>query len=137
MTHKRLKREGDGASKLVQLIRDVGSNDSSTLTLGTVLSAPPEITVQLDNDPIVLDRGDLIIAQRLTAHDRIANVFSANVLLPMSAEGYTTHTHAITSITLNDAVISYTDELAPGDRVLVECDDERMKYTIIDRAVTY
>lgn len=137
MTRKRLKREGDGASKLVQLIRDVGSNDSSTMSLGTVLSAPPEITVQLDNDPIVLDRGDLIIAQRLTAHERIANVFSANITMPMSSEGYTPHTHTLTSITLNDAVISYTDELAPGDRVLVECDDERMKYTIIDRVVTY
>lgn len=137
MTRKRLKREGDGASKLVQLIRDVGSNDSSTMSIGTVLSAPPEITVQLDNDPIVLDKGDLIIAQRLTAHERIANVFSANITMPMTSEGHLTHTHAITSVTLNNAVISYTDELAPGDRVLVECDDERMKYTIIDRVVTY
>lgn len=137
MTRKRIKREGDGSSKMVQLIRDVGSNDSSTLALGTVLSAPPEITVQLDNDPIVLDKGDLIIAQRLTAHQRNADVFSANIAMPMSTEGYIQHTHALTSITLKDAVISYTDVLVPGDRVLVDCDEERMKYTIIDRVVTY
>lgn len=136
-TSKRTKYEGDGASKLTQLIRNIGRNETSTIRLGTVKSAPPEIAIRLDGDDFDLDKKDLVIAQHLTAHERMANVTGAVINSAMSTQGYSPHTHDITSISLSDATISFTDELAPGERVLVECDDERMRYFVFDRAVIY
>lgn len=136
-TKKRMKLEGDPYSKMAQAVREFGRNETSTLTHGTITSPPPDIKMKLDNDPIEYDAGDIYVAQRLTAHERVADVTSALITTLMSTEGYSPHTHKIDTILMKDAVISFTDELKAGDRVLVECDDENMKYTILDRVVSY
>lgn len=134
---KRLKIEGDPYSKLVQMMRKYGHNESSTLAYGTIISPPPAIKLAIDNDPIEYDAVDIIVAERLTAHERIADVLAPVTASQMTATGMGPHTHDITNITLTGARIQYRDELKAGDRVLVECDDENMRYTVLDRLVNY
>lgn len=134
---KQLKYVGDPFSKWVQATRKFGRNDSSTMAFGTIVSAPPNIEMRLDNEDVVYDKHDIYVAERLTAHTRIANTFSDAVTMPMSTQGYNPHTHTITSINQTGVLVEYTDELKVGDRVLVECNDETAKYTILDRVVSY
>lgn len=136
-TDKRMKYEGDPYSKWVQATRVFGRNETSTTRLGTIISPPPEIKMLLDNDPIEYDKQDIYVTQKLTAHQRIADTFSEIITMPMSAEDHLSHTHQIQSIRQTDTVIDFTDELKVGDRVLVECDNENMKYIILDRVVSY
>lgn len=136
-TDKRLKFEGDPYSQIVQAIGAFGRNETSTLSLGTILQPPPLIKLLLDNDPNEYDATDIYVAAHLTAHERRADITGSLVALPMSTEGYTPHTHQIKGITIIDATISFADVLQTGDRVIVECDDEKMKFTILDRVVSY
>lgn len=126
MTIKTNQIEGSGASQLVQLIQTIGYNKDTDIELGTVKAAPPGIIVKLDNSPIELDKDDLIVAQWLTKHKRTATVTAINVT-PAD----------ISSITLTDAEIEFTDELKVGDRVLVAAVGAGQRYIILDRAVEY
>lgn len=136
-TDKRMKYEGDPYSKWVQATRGFGRNESSTMEFGTIISAPPDIKLRIDHDETTYDKDDIYVMERLTAHKRKANITGLVVNSPMTANGMGPHTHQLTSISLTDAEISYLDELKEGDRVIVECDNERAKFTILDRVVSY
>ena len=60
------KPQGNGASQLVQLMRLHGHNKDITFELGTVTSAPPEVSIRLDSVEFDLDKSDLIFASRAT-----------------------------------------------------------------------
>lgn len=134
---KQIKYVGSSYSQIVQAMRKVGRNETSTMEFGTIVSAPPEIKLLIDHDENVYDKHDIYVSQRLTAHERIADVAGLVIASPMTANGMGPHTHELQSIALKDAVIAYLDELKEGDRVIVECDNERAKFTIIDRVVSY
>lgn len=136
-TDKRMKHEGDPYSKWVQATRGFGRNETSTMEFGTIISAPPDIKLHIDHDENTYDKHDIYVAERLTAHTRIADVEGVVIASTMTPAGQGPHTHDITSVSLKDAVIRYTDELKEGDRVLVECDNERAKFTILDKVVSY
>jgi len=59
------KPQGNGASQLVQLMRLHGHNKDITFELGTVISAPPEVSIRLDSVEFDLDKSDLIFASRV------------------------------------------------------------------------
>lgn len=134
-TSKRLKYEGDAYSKAVQLMRSIGRNETSTFRLGTITAAPPEIKMLLDNDPIEYDKQDIYVAEHLTVHTRRMRIYDnrINGVTRVAAN----HVHGYDWIELQNAEVEYLDELKVGDRVLVECDDEKMKYIILDRVVSY
>lgn len=52
--------EGDGATRLIQLIRQHGHNKDVDIELATVTSAPPDIKIQIDNMKIELDKDDIV-----------------------------------------------------------------------------
>jgi len=60
------KPQGNGYSQLIQLMRKHGHNNDVTFELGTVTSAPPEVSVRLDSVGFDLDKSDLIFASRVT-----------------------------------------------------------------------
>lgn len=60
--------EGGHSAKLYQMISNIGYNKDVDFEIGTVLSPYPDIEIQLDGDNIVLDAGDLVLAQRLCDH---------------------------------------------------------------------
>lgn len=106
--------EGNGAARLIQLMRQHGYNKDVDIELATVTSAPPNIKVKIDNMNIELDRDDLIVAQYLTKHKRQVRI-----------DGGAT------------VELEYQDELKVGDRVIVVSANNGQLYFIIDKAVIY
>ncbi|KQC48535.1 hypothetical protein AP057_12735 [Geobacillus sp. Sah69] len=106
--------EGNGAARLIQLMRHHGYNKDVDIELATITSAPPNIKVKIDNMNIELDRDDLIVARYLTKHKRQVKI-----------DGGAT------------VEIEYQDELKVGDRVIVVSANNGQLYFVIDKAVIY
>lgn len=106
--------EGNGAARLIQLMRQHGYNKDVDIELATVTSAPPNIKVKIDNMNIELDRDDLIVAQYLTKHKRQVKI-----------DGGAT------------VELEYQDELKVGDRIIVASVKNDQLYIVLDKAVIY
>lgn len=151
-TKKRLKFEGDPYSKITQAIGQFGRNETSTLTLGTIIDAPPEIKLEIDNDPNIYDKYDVYVAEHLTRHERVITVeygfpriwdkkteigdmqkVAASSRNNIGSAPSTPYENYV----MENAMLRFEDVLKIGDRVLVECDDENMRYIILDRVVSY
>lgn len=141
---KDIKYEGDPFSTIVQAMRNVGRNETSTLTMGTILAPPPNLLLKIDNDPILYDKKDIYVAEWLTRHERVVTITHKEMELrdlgdkkendyldtDDKAFPFTHYKH-------NYVVLKFEDLLKKDDRVIVECDDEKMAYTILDRVVKY
>jgi Protein of unknown function (DUF2577). len=106
--------EGDGAARLIQLMRQHGYNKDVDFELATVTSAPPNLRIQIDNMKVELDRDDLVVAQYLTKHKRQVKI-----------NGGTT------------VELEFQDELKVGDRVIVASTRNDQLYIVLDKAVFY
>lgn len=98
--------EGDGFSKLTQVIAQVGYNRDMRIEIGEVTMAPPSLEITL-NDGLVLEVDDLILAQHITKYT--LNINGSNAVID--------------------------NELKVGDRVILISDDDTDEYFVIDRAV--
>lgn len=63
-------REGNSASKLVDLIKTIGHNTDVVIEFGTVTAAPPSLRVKVDGMKIELEADDVVVAESLTDHTR-------------------------------------------------------------------
>ena len=149
--------EGLPASQLVQLIRFLGHNTDVTFELATVVAAPPELSIQIDNMSVTLEKDDLIVVESLTKHEKKIKLTSTGkVTLSKSAivgfgktgeygdNKIPLHKHDITSIkmsnsdlTVNEAMLEYLHELKKDDRVLVAGINKGQTYIVLDRLITY
>lgn len=149
---ERVGREGNVYSKFVQLMRDQGYSKPVNIEIATVVEAPPNLRIKLDQDSLVLEKDDLIVAEQLTRHERIVSVSyeypktwdkdadigdmpketgsSRNSIGSEPAIPYEKYE-------MLNAKMTFEDVLKPGDRVIVACLDEDMVYVVLDRAVWY
>nr|WP_259544485.1 DUF2577 domain-containing protein [Heyndrickxia oleronia] len=134
---KWVNREGDVYSKIGQMIRETGYSKPVNVELATVVEAPPNLRLKLDADGLVLEKEDLIVAQSLTKHERKVSLKSSSIGGATTPAGVGPHTHGYESIDIQEGVLTFEDELAVGDRVIVVCLDEDMIYVVLDRAVWY
>lgn len=121
------KTEGEGASRIAQLIRKVGHNSDTLIRRGTVLSVPPNPVIKLQVGGIELDKDDLEFLEHITEHTR--EVSGIGTMEP-AGTGPHTHEYEVTSIT-------FFSPLEVGDEVVVLCDFERMRFVVLDKVVTY
>jgi len=98
--------EGDGFSKLTQVIAQVGYNCELRVEVGEVTKASPSLEITL-SDGLTLEADDLTLAQHIT-----------NYTLKING---------------NDAVID--NALKVGERVILISDDDTDEYFVMDRAV--
>ena len=98
--------EGDGFSKLTQVIAQVGYNREMRIEVGEVTKAPTSLEITL-NDGLVLEADDLILAKCITKYTL--------------------------NINGNDAVID--NSLKVGERVILISDDDTDEYFVIDKVV--
>lgn len=114
MINKRVGRDGGTPyTKFVQMVSELGYNNSVSIEIATVTAAAPDLKIRLDAEGLELDKDELIVAEGLTRHERIVS-FSGT-----------------------SGVLTYEDVLKVGDRVIVACLDEDMTYMVLDRAVWY
>jgi hypothetical protein len=103
--------KGTGASRLTQAIRRAGYNEYDRFELATVTAALPSIAIKVDNMPLVLDAGDVIIAEHLTEHTRTVSI-NGGVDTPMVVRS----------------------PLHVGDRIIVASSNGGQTYVILDKA---
>jgi hypothetical protein len=72
MANKRLKIEGDGHSKLVQLIREIGYNRDIDVKFATITSVSP-MRVRLDGDSFDMDPEEIIMTERFSESQKYVN----------------------------------------------------------------
>lgn len=136
MLNKEDRIEGQGGSKLIQLIKQFGYNQDVNIELATVTSSAPNLKIKVDNMDVELEKDDLIVAEYLTAHSRTVKLTSSSVSDSMTSAGYESHTHNITSLTI-EGKLDFNDVLKTGDRVIVAEINDGQSFIVLDRAVTY
>lgn len=149
--------KGSPASQLVQLIRCLAHNTDVTFELASVVAAPPELSIQIDNMSVPLEKDDLIVVESLTKYEKKIKLTSkGNAAIAETNQagmGITSisgtnqndqHPHMIISVEVSDAdltidegTIEYDHELKKDDRILVACINKGQTYIILDRLVTF
>ncbi|MCP8970048.1 DUF2577 family protein [Ectobacillus ponti] len=139
--------EGSGASQLVQLIRQLGYNTDVTVEWATVVAAPPDLKIQIDHMPAVLEKDDVLVVEQLTKHKKKIKLSGGKATLSGGTIGGSTdaipgHSHKVTDLSLSDASleiaeaeIEYDHELKKDDRVIVLGIHHGQTYIILDRVV--
>lgn len=101
--------EGSGAARLLKMF---GNNDEpTTITLATVVSPSPTISVRVDGDSIDTPSEGIIVAEQLTEHKR---------LITYKGE---------------DGEMTLKSALKKGDRVIVAIANNGQLIYVIDKAV--
>ena len=127
---KRTVIEGSSPSKIIQMMRKYGENKDMSIDLGTVKSPPPNLKIQLDADGLMLEKGDLIIAEHLTEYKRKYSVQGGTV---SGSAGL----NQLTSLSVTNGEITFYNELRAGDKVIVIGDNDTQFYYVVDKAVIY
>lgn len=143
--------EGSEISQLKNMVKQVGYNKDVDCELGTVISAPPALQVQIDNMKIPLDADDLIVAQHLTRWtEKVALKGLPTTVLKLSEYTRTTKKTETSppsteeiyedefdfsagDIVINEFEIEHLDELKVGDRVIVASANAGQRYFVLDR----
>lgn len=123
------KLEGNGAAKLIQLMRKNGYNKDLDIELATVIAPPPALVIRCNRDNMELDKDDLIIAEHLTEHVRTVSISGGSVT------GTVTPSGNLTTFTLTDATMTIKSPLRVGDQVIIVSANDGQLYYVLDKAV--
>lgn len=140
----------DGISELAKMFKDREPIRYKGPIVGTVLSPPPEIKIQIDKN-IILDKEHLVIcASVLDGYERTYEV-GGNMKFNDSNCGNTnsvndggyqasSHSHILESVNINTQYtaggqIKTTDTLKEGDKVILMPSTDEQIYFLIDWAV--
>lgn len=105
-----MRIEGTGATQIAQLMKALGHNRDVEVEIGTVVSKPPELEIELESADLSLDKDDLIVCQSLTEHTKKVK---------------------------GGAPITFDNQLEEGDRVVLLAYEEAQIYIVVDKAVNY
>lgn len=103
--------EGNGASRILQMMRQVGGSNID-ITIASVTQAPPSLAIRLDGDPFDLTGDELIVAEHLTQYTRQASINGGP---------------------FNSLVVR--SGLSVGDKVIVISAQDGQVYYVLDKAV--
>jgi hypothetical protein len=123
------KIEGNGAAKLIQLMRKNGYNKDVDIELATVVTPPPSLKIRLNSDNLELDAEDVIIADHLNEHTRTISITGGSVSGTVVPNGN------LTTFTLTDATLTVKTPLKAGDQVMVITANDGQLYYVLEKAV--
>jgi hypothetical protein len=106
--------EGNGAARIIQLMKSHGHNESVKVHFATITAAPPSIKLRIDGDKFELEADDFEVAEHLTKHTRQIKIDGGAV-----------------------QSLEFQDGLQVGDRVVVISANNDQRYYVIDKAVSY
>lgn len=150
----------EGISELAKMFKERESIKYMGPIVGTVLSPPPEIKIQIDKN-IILDKGNLVVgASILKEYKRKIIIEGEKIKFNQSnpptyigttdsvndgGMGASSHTHKIVDININIPVrieatkessyIETTDTINEGDKVILIPSQDEQIYFLIDWAV--
>lgn len=121
--------EGSGASRLLSLFRP-GTKPVS-ITLATVKTLPPEISVRVDGDSVDTPHEGIIVAEHLTEHKRTIT-FDGDVT------GHVDGFHGpgtLRNLQISSKQMTVHCDLKVDDRVIVAIADDGQLVYVLDKAV--
>ena len=128
---KNLGIEGSWGSQMIQLIRQYGYNKDMSIEVAYVVTPPPNLTIRLPDDDILLEDNNLIVAEHLLEHKVTASISGGTVT------GATTCPDGgrLTSLTATDVTIKIKTVLQTGTPVILIGDNDTDMYYVVGKAV--
>lgn len=121
--------EGSGASRLLGLFRD--STKPVSITLATVKTLPPEISVRVDGDSVDTPHEGIIVAEHLIEHGR---TITFNDDVAGGVDGY--HGRGtLRNLQITRKQLTIHCDLKVDDRVIVAIADDGQLVYVLDKAV--
>lgn len=121
--------EGSGASRLLGLFRD--NTKPVSITLATVKTLPPEISVRVDGDSVDTPHEGIIIAEHLAEHKRTIT-FDGDVT--GDVDGFS-GPGTLTTLQIERKQMTVHCDLKVDDRVIVAIADDGQLVYVLDKAV--
>lgn len=121
--------EGSGASRLLGLFRP--DTKPVSITLATVKTLPPEISVRVDGDTVDTPHEGIIVAEHLTEHKR---TFTFSDDATGEVDGY----HGpgtLRNLQIQRKLLTVHCDLKVDDRVIVAIADDGQLVYVLDKAV--
>lgn len=132
----------DGIRELAGLFKQRNNKPYSGPVIGTVLSSPPELTVQHPSG-IVLDKSDMIVAAHILRHHRVITLTHLEGTVRQLGDGTgvdlldtDNNLSPWTTFTYNNIDCEFRDTLAAGDLVILIPTGDGQTFALIDKAVT-
>lgn len=124
------KLEGDGFSKLIQLFGPSGRK-ADEITLGTIKSLPPEVSVLVEGDSVVTPHDGVIVAEDLLDRKRTVSYTAGTV--SGDVDGY----HGpgnLRSLDVIDGELTIKSPLKLEDRVIVAISNDGQLVYVLAKA---
>ena len=113
-TAETLNKPSSAGALIIHTMRKISQESQRTyIDFAEVTKAPPELEIKCEDDGLVLESDDLVIAQHLMAHERAIYIDGEKRL------------------------VQYDDLLKVGNRVLIVYDDYKDNYCVIDCVSSY
>jgi len=127
----------DAYTEMAQMFKDRDKPKIPSITTGTVVAAPPEIKIRL-NEIVVLNKNHLIFSAHVLGGYKRNIKFSQNNAGgtdTVNDGGYqaSSHSHSV-SVDI-DTEMEWTDTLQEGDEVILMPTPSEQLYVVIDKAV--
>lgn len=119
--------EGNGAARMLQLMRRYGHNTDVDVEIGKVVALLPSIKIQLNSVNLMLEDNDMIIADHLLSHKRTVSISGGAVVGNVNPSGN------LTSFALTDATMSINSPLKVGDEVILLSANDGQLYYVMDK----
>ena len=133
----------DGLTEFAMLFKQRDNSPSASITIGTVITPPPEVQIRL-NEVVVLDKENLVFAAHMLAdYEREADFSGGNIIFSDSNSGTTESGGGIVSLNVDTSYeakhvkIKMIDTLKPGDEVILMPVTDGQTYYVLDKAVMF
>lgn len=113
--------EGNGFSKLAQVMKQAGYNKEISIDIGEVIAAPPNLKIKLKSDGLTLEKEDIILSQQLTEYEVTIKEATAEI--------------NNSPATITNFIGKVDGSLKTGERVLIISDDDTAKFFALNRVV--
>ena len=113
--------EGNGFSKLAQVMKQAGYNKEISIDIGEVIAAPPNLKIKLKSDGLTLEKEDIILSQQLTEYEVTIKEATAEI--------------NNSPATITNFIGKVDGSLKTGERVLIISDDDTAKFFALNKVV--
>lgn len=122
--------EGNGAQRLLRLFGR--KSEGISVTLATIVTPPPKISIRIDGDTIDTPSEGIILAEHLAEHTR--TVSYADGTVSGSVDGF--HgAGTLKSLKVTDGKLTFKSDLKKDDQVIVVIANEGQLVYVLDKAV--
>ncbi|MFJ8261403.1 DUF2577 family protein [Rummeliibacillus sp. NPDC094406] len=130
--------KSDGLTELAILLKERENDIPKSITTGTVITPPPEVTIRL-NDVVILNKENLIFsAHMLAGYKRdLHPIFNDENCGQTNVVSMHSHIVQTLNVDTEDAHTTTLDTIVEGDEVILMPTTDDQLYFVLDKAVRF